>query len=132
MSEIDVADLAAKYVKLRDKIKEIEKQHEEALAPFREMKAQLEGVFATKLDEANVQSMKTAGGTITGTVRNSAVVEDMDAFRTFVVNMGEWDLADLRANAPAVKTWSEENKSLPPGVKFSSMRTISVRRPSST
>jgi hypothetical protein len=132
MSNVDIADLAAKFVRLRDKVKEIEKKHEEELKPFREARQQLEGIFATALDAANVQSMKTTGGTISATIRNSATVEDMDAFRSFVVNMGEWDLADLRANAPAVKSWSEENKQLPPGLKFTQMRAISVRRPSTT
>ncbi len=129
MSEVDVSKRAAQYVALRDKIKEIEKEHEEALRPYRDAQKQLEGVFATVLSTANVKSMKTEGGTITATERASATVDDMDAFRTHVVNMGDWDLADLRANAPAVRAWAEQNKQLPPGVKLSIMQTISVRRP---
>jgi len=131
-NEIDISDLAAKFVKLRDKMKEIEAKHEEELKPYRDMRVQLEGVFNDALTKANVLSMRTAGGTISATERASATVEDMDAFRTFVVNMGEWDLADLRANAPKVKAWSAENKQLPPGVKYAAIRTISVRRPSAT
>ena len=131
MSDIDIAFYAGKFVEIRDKMKEIEKKHDEELKPFREAKQQLEGMFATAL-AANVQSMKTSGGTIAATIRNSATVEDMDAFRSFVVNMGEWDLADIRANAPAVKAWTDENKQLPPGVKFTAFRSISVRRPSAS
>lgn len=132
MSEVDVAKRVAQFVTLRDKIKELEKKHEEELKPYREARVMLEGIFAEVLRTANVKSMKTEGGTITATERASATVDDMEAFRTHVVNMGDWDLADLRANAPAVRAWAEANQQLPPGVKFTTMQTISVRRPSST
>jgi len=132
MSDVDVAKRAKQYVDLRDKIKELEKKHEEELKPYREARQMLDGIFADVLQKANVKSMKTEGGTITATERASATVSDMEAFRAHVVNMGDWDLADLRANAPAVRAWADANQQLPPGIKFTVMQTISVRRPSAT
>lgn len=132
VSKIDVASLAAKFVKLRDLMKDIEKKHEEELRPYREAREQLEAVFATVLDAHKVKSMKTEGGTIGSTDRDSATLEDPEAFRLFVTQQGAWDLADIRANAKAVREYAEGTNSLPPGVKFTTMRSISVRRPSKT
>jgi hypothetical protein len=127
--QFDVAAYAAKYVALRDKIKEIEKKHEAELAPFKAAKEQLNGLFLDLLARNNTASMRTAGGTISKTERSSATVEDMHAFRTYVTQMGDWDLVDFRANAPAVRDYAQKNSQLPPGVKYSAVVTVSVRRP---
>lgn len=126
---MDVAKLVAQYVKLRDVIKEKEKEFDTAIKPYKDAKIELEGIFNQALLDSNTLSMRTEGGTISATIRSSATVQDMDAFRNFVIN-GNWDLADLRANAPLVREFADTHKQLPPGVKFSEIRTISVRRPS--
>lgn len=128
--QIDLNAYVAKYILIRDKISEIKKRHEQELAPLQEVKAMLDGVFGEQLSKNNTLSMRTDAGTIMATVRQSATLEDPLAFRTFVQKFGEWDLADVRANAPAVKEYADKNKQLPPGVKYSAIQTISVRRAS--
>lgn len=128
--EIDLTAYVDKYIKIRDKIAELNKQWEEQIAPLKEAKTALDALFGEHLTKNNVTSMRTSAGTITATERKSATLEDPLAFRTFVQQMGEWELADIRANAEAVKTYAEENKQLPPGVKYSAIYTISVRRAS--
>lgn len=130
--EFDLNGYVEKYIKLRDKIAEIKKRHDEELKPFAEAKGALDGLFGEHLTRMNTTSMRTRAGTITATERSSATLEDPGAFRAFVQNMGEWDLADIRANALAVKEWANANQQMPPGVKFSSIFTISVRRASAT
>lgn len=125
---IDLAAYVEKYIKVRDKLAEMNKEFEEKLRPLKEAKDALEGLFGEQLTKMNLKSMKTVHGTITATERASCTVDDMLAFRTFVQQMGEWDLADVRANAPAVKDYAEANKAWPPGVKYSAIYTISVRR----
>src|SRR5258708_40127200 len=126
----NLGELTAKYVKLRDLIAAKTKEFDEQLAPYKNLKNQLDAIFAGELGRTGAMSMRTEGGTISLTKRRSATLEDPLAFRTFVQNMGEWDLADIRANAEAVETYAETNKQLPPGVKFSAIFTVSVRRPS--
>jgi hypothetical protein len=128
---LDLTAYVDKYIQIRDKISEMNKEFDEKLRPLKEAKGALEGVFGEQLTKLNTKSMKTAAGTITATERGSATVEDMLAFRKFVQEMGEWELADVRANAPAVKEYAETNKQWPPGVKYSAIYTISVRRASS-
>src|SRR5262249_30507541 len=123
-------ELTAKYVKLRDLISAKTKAFEEELAPYKNLKNQLDAIFSAELARTGAMSMRTEGGTISLTKRNSATLEDPMAFRVFVQNMGEWDLADVRANANAVEEYAKKNQQLPPGVKFSAILTVSVRRPS--
>jgi hypothetical protein len=125
---VDIEKYVERFIKLRDKIKAIGEKHKAELAPYEEAKKQLEAIFADHLSRANVTSSKTAAGTVMALDRASATIEDTDAFRSFVVNNGEWDLADMRANTPAVEKFLEDQQALPPGVKMSRFRTISVRR----
>lgn len=128
---IDVAQRTRQYIQLRDKIDEISKRHEEELKPYKEMKAKLDAMLLDYLNQHNMKSAKAEGvGTITATDRKSATVADADAFRMFVTTQAMWDLADLRANAPAVAEYIEENAVEVPGVKLTMMRTLSVRRSS--
>ena len=64
--------------------------------------------------------------------KSSATVTDPEAFRAYVKDMGDWDVCDLRANAPAVLEYIKANGTLPPGVKYNTFRTLGVRRASST
>jgi hypothetical protein len=52
----------------------------------------------------------------------------MSAFWTYVVSQGDFDMVDKKANPTAVAEYIEKNKSPPPGVNFSVMETIGVRR----
>lgn len=128
--EVDLTAYVEKYIKVRDMIAEINKEWEAKIAPLKDVKNALDSFFGEQLTKMNVTSMRTSAGTITATERSSATLEDPLAFRTFVQQMGEWELADVRANAPAVKQYAEDNKQLPPGVKYSAIYTISVRRAS--
>lgn len=125
---VDIEALTAKYVVLRDKIKEIADRHAAELKPFNDMKGKLDAFLLDHLTQQNVKSMKTKAGTITRTDRKSCTVQDTDAFRTYVQNFGQWDLADLRANAPAVAQHLEDKGALPPGVNYSVFSSLSVRR----
>lgn len=130
---IDVAHRTKQYIQLRDKIAEITKRHDEELKPFKDMKAKLDGLLLNHLNLNNTKSMSTPGiGTITATDRKSATVKDADAFRLFVTTQAMWDLADLRANAPAVAEYIEDNAVEVPGVQLTMMRTLSVRRSNET
>lgn len=126
---IDVAHRTRQYIQLRDKIEEITKRHDEELKPFKDMKRKLDGMLLDHLNQNNTKTMSTPGiGTITATDRKSATVKDADAFRLFVTTQAMWDLADLRANAPAVAEYIAENAIDVPGVQLTMMRTLSVRR----
>lgn len=125
----DIAKRIQQALQLRDKISEIKEKHDEELAPYKKLQEELHGLLMEALNRANVKSMSAPKiGVIMINERNSASLEDVEAFRSFVVNMGEWDLADLRANATRVQEYVTDNGSLPPGVKVSTFRTLGLRR----
>jgi hypothetical protein len=126
--EIDLTKRVAQFIAIRDKMAEIKKRHEEELQPLMSARTALEGFFGEQLNRMGVVSMRTEAGTVSATERKSATVEDMEAFRGWLVAEQEWEIADLRANAPKVAAYAEEHHVLPPGIKYSSMYSISVRR----
>lgn len=127
---IDVEKRVAQFVQLRDKIKEISDKHEAELAPYKQAKSQLEAELLEHLNANHMKSARTAAGTVNVSEKTSCRVEDTDAFRSFVVNNGEWDLCDMKANAPAVEKYMEEQQAPPPGVIVNRFRTVGVRRAS--
>lgn len=130
MSDVKLDQLAGKYVALRDKVREIKEKHKQELAPFGEALDKLEVYLLDYLNSAGATSVRTSAGTITKSHRDSASIADMEAFWTFVVTQGDFDLCDRKANVTAVRDFIEKNNAPVPGVNFSSQQTISVRRAS--
>jgi len=118
------------YVLVRDKIKEITERHTEELKPFVELQNALTAWFTEQLDKVGAASVKTAEGTVYRSTRYSASLNDPKAFMDYVIANKKWDLLDRKANSTAVRDFIEQNKSEPPGVKLSAIRTIGVRRAS--
>lgn len=125
---MDVNKRAAQYVKLRDKVKQITEKHKEELAPYNDLMARMRGEFVGFLHDTKQESAKTSSGTIYLTTKSTASLEDADAFMRHVIGTEAWDLLDRRANSSAVKAYIDENNTLPPGVKFSQVVDVGVRR----
>lgn len=124
----DVNVRIAQYVGLRDKIKALDDAHKEKMKPFREMLETLGGVLLDHLKNIAADSVATPSGTVYKTVKNSASIADGTAFWHYVSTNEEWDLIDKKANVSAVMDYIEAHNSPPPGVNFSSMVTVGVRR----
>lgn len=118
------------YVKVRDKIKELNEAHDLKVAPLVELQNKLTGLLQGFLESTNSESVKTANGTCYTSTRYSASLPDAGAFMNFVIDNKHFDLLDRRANATAVRAYVETNGALPPGVNLSALRTIGVRRKS--
>lgn len=116
------------YVLLRDKIKEMDDAHKAKMKPFRETLDMLNSVLLNQLNTTGAESIKTSGGTIYRTERNTASLEDADKFMQFVVDKEAFDLLDRKANVTAVMEFLGENGIYPPGVKVSKSIQVGVRR----
>jgi hypothetical protein len=125
---VDINQRVEQYVMLRDKIKELDDAHKEKMKPFKETLEKLGNVLMDHLNTAGAESVKTSGGTFYKSSKKSASLADADAFMTFVIEKGLFELMDRKANATAVEDFVNENGVLPPGVKFSMVTTINVRR----
>ena len=116
------------YIKLRDTKKERDEAHKESLKKVVAAMDRLEAGLLEFLNDSGTNSVASDAGTAYRSVKTSASVEDKDAFWSFVIETGQREALDVKANATFVKTYMEENESVPPGVKVSQIQTVGVQR----
>lgn len=126
-TEPTVDEQVAKYLEIRDLIKELDDAHDAKLKPLREIQERVAGWLQEFMDRTGIDAVKTKHGTAYTTTRYSATLPDPEAFMQFIVAHGKFELLDRRANLTAVKDYVEENKSLPPGCNLTPFKKVNVR-----
>lgn len=116
------------YIKLRDKIKEIETKHKEELKPYKDTLEKLNAVILAHLNLVGGESIRTSAGTAYITAKKSASLADPQAFMEYVISNEAWDLLDRKANSTAVADYIEQHDAPPPGVNFTTTNVVGVRR----
>lgn len=127
-NEVDFNKRIEQYVKLRDKIKELKEGYEALLNPYVTALEKLNGMILDHLNNISADSVATPSGTAYRTAKKSASLADPDIFMNYVITNGAWGLLDRKANVTAVADFIETNKSLPPGVNFTQVFVVGVRR----
>jgi len=127
---IDYEKRISQYVQLRDAKKLIQDKHKLELAPINDTMEKLEALFMRELALSNQDSAKSKAGTVYKTTKKTASLEDGDSFMSFVIGGEHWELLDRKANVTAVEEFLNENKALPPGVKYTEVEEVGVRRAS--
>ena len=117
------------YIQLRDRIKQIDEAHDTERKKYSILMEEVGGLIQAFLDANKLENLKTEHGTAYVTKRYTASLADPDAFMKFVIDNNEFTLLDRRANATAVREYTEEHKVQPPGVNLTTMQTVGVRRP---
>jgi len=125
---MDVDKKVEQYVKLRDKISEIEAMHKDRLKPYKEALTTLNDALLGHLIAQGADRVGTKNGTVYRTVKKTASIQDMSAFWTYVVTQGDFDMIDKRANPTRVADYIAQNGAPPPGVNFSEINTVGVKR----
>lgn len=127
---MDVNDIVAKYLKLREKRDTIMREAKEKAAKIDEHLDKIEGQVMGLMDQLGVNSVSTDDGTAYVAERTSVTVGDWDCFLDQVKKEGLWHMLERRANKSAVDEYKNENNDLPAGVNYRVVRTINVRRKS--
>lgn len=125
----DFTDNASTFRKICAKIDAIEAEHEAELKPYKEAKKALQDWFLVKLNEMNVENIKTAEGTIHKRSRKTASIEDKSAFLGYLIENRAWDMLDLRCNSTAAHEFLGAHNEPPPGVKTSTFTDTYVLAP---
>lgn len=123
-SAVDIEAWVAESVLYRteiDKAYEIIKQYEAEMAVINNRLLQY-------LADTKQKSARTAAGTVTAAVRETASLFDPDAFMNYVREHDAWELMERRAAKIACKDYAETNGVLPPGVKLNTIHYLSVRK----
>jgi len=117
------------YIKLRDEKAKVEARHKEEMKQYTEAMALIEGYLKDYLQKQNLQHIAT--GDITAFLSRSrkATLQDSGIFREFIIENGNFDLADFRPKVEAVEDYLEEHDGqTPPGVNFTTAVTLRVNR----
>lgn len=126
--QIDVEKRVGQYVQLRDLKAEMEAKHEEELKPVKQTMLMIEEELKMALNTMNATNMKTTQGTVSITNKASASAADLNAFWTWVVTQGAFDMLDRKPNVTAITEYVNQNGVPPPGVNYSIRVGIGVRR----
>jgi hypothetical protein len=125
---IDFEKRVMQFVACRDKIASMDKEHDAKVKPYKQALEMLRGELLGHLNTINADSVNSKAGTVYKSQKKSATIADPGAFRSFIIEHGLYDLVDWRANAPQVEKYMNDNKELPPGVNYSSVFVVGVRR----
>jgi hypothetical protein len=126
---VNVDDVVAAYVKLRDKKDSMEAAVKEQTKGLKEKMAQLEAWLKERADADGVTSFKTKHGTAFLTTTDYANVADWDAVLNFIRDNEAFDMLEKRVSKIAVRGYIESNKAVPAGVNYGTKLEINIRKP---
>ncbi len=129
MSDLSADKLAKIYIKMRDTLQQMEREHEERVA---DLKSQMETV-ETELMEickaTGADSIKTPHGTVIRSVKTRYWTSDWESMHNFIQDHKAFDLLERRIHQTNMKSWLEENPNfLPQGLNSESRYSVTVRR----
>lgn len=127
-TNVDVEKRVGQYIKLRDLKAEMKEKHDAELKPVNETMAMIEDELKSALNAVNATNMKTDAGTVSLSIKASASAADINAFWTWVITQGAFDMLDKKPNVTAITEYVNQNGAPPPGVNYSTYQGIGVRR----
>lgn len=124
---LNLEDVTASYVKVRDQVAELKKQITEKQVVL----DKFESYFLKVMQDTGQTGLKTAAGTVSKSTRSTVSVADKDAFFDgWVLPNKAWEFMNVSANKSSVEAYKEAHEGdLPPGLNWTEVVTISVRRP---
>jgi len=129
MSEPNVDQVVAAYIKLRDKKEVIEARAKEEVKEIKEKMIKFETWLREQADAQGVTSFKTKHGTAFITTVDFANVENWDAVLNFIKSNNAFDMLERRVSKTAVRGYIESMKSVPSGVNYGTRLEVNVRKP---
>ena len=125
---VDVEKRVGQYIKLRDLKAEMKEKHEAELKPVNETMVMIEDELKSALQAVNATNMKTDAGTVSLSIKASASAADINAFWTWVITQGAFDMLDKKPNVTAITEYVKQHGVAPPGVNYTTYQGIGVRR----
>ena len=126
---VDLGRLILNYVAVRDRKREIERKHKDYIKSYDQVLDEISSKLMKIMQDSNVDSLSTEGGTAYQVTKASATIRDPSAFREYVIEQTCFDLVDWRANANAVMKFIDETGFVPPGLNTHTFTKVLVRRP---
>ncbi len=126
---VNVDDVIATYMKLRDQKATIEAEVKDKVSSIRAKMEKLEAWIKEKADAEGVTSFKTKHGTAFLTTTDYANVADWDAVLNFIQENQAFDMLEKRVSKTAVRGYIDQTKAVPPGINYGTKLEVNVRKP---
>lgn len=123
-----VDQMVDRFVRLRDKVAKIKKEHTAELEPFNAAMDTLEGLLIGVLNTNSVTSMRSEHGTIYTSSRVTAKVVRWSQALEYIQQNEAWELLDARVSKVAAEAIITESGQPIPGVEMTRETTLNVRR----
>lgn len=125
---MDLKDLIARYVDLRDKKAQKKAEFDSQLARYDEAMGKIENVLLATMNQSGLESVRAEAGTAYKAKQVRVGVADWDAIRGFIAENDAWYMLDKRVSKTGVLQYKEEHGALPPGLNYAEEFVINVRR----
>ena len=128
--QIPLDKLARVYRKIRTKIQDMTKVHEEAVGVLEQQRDEIAAEMKDRMLASGLKSVRTDEGTIMLGIKVRYSTQDWDSFKKFVIEHEAVELLERRIAQGNMKQFLEENPTLlPPGLNSDSEYAITVRKP---
>lgn len=126
--QVDINAIVAKYIKLRDAIDRINKEAKAKVADLEGAQKTLESVLMKLAQEQGVSSFKTDAGTAFIATKTHAGIADWARVVEYIEANKAWNLLNKAVNKTAVQEYINQHETPPPGVNWTTLQEIQVRR----
>lgn len=128
MSDHNASELADIYIKMRERIRELE----DKVKTIKEQQAMVADKMLELCNEQDANSLTTTNGTISRRLNSSYWTSDWDSFYNFVKDNDAYHLLEKRIHNGNMKEFLADNPdAVPMGLQARKQYIISVRKPTS-
>ena len=128
MSDHNASELADIYIKMRERIRELE----DKVKTIKEQQAMVADKMLELCNEQDANSLTTTNGTISRRLNCSYWTSDWDSFYNFVKDNDAYHLLEKRIHNGNMKEFLADNPdAVPMGLQARNQYIISVRKPTS-
>ena len=129
MTKVTMDAVVERYIQLRDKKERINTQAKAEIHEINGKMAKLEQYVQMKAKADGVNSFKTDKGTAYLKETPFASVSDWDAILAFVREHDLYHMLTKGVSKLAVKDYLDHTNAVPPGVKYGTVVSVGVRKP---
>lgn len=128
MSQVNVDNVIAAYLKLRDQRSQLKKEYDTNDAVLKDKMEKLEVWLMQQMQVANATQM----GSVYGTAYQQTVMKgncsDWPSFWSFLQETGRFDMMEKRVAVKTIQSYYEETGQLPPGINVNPELRVVVRK----
>lgn len=125
----DINAIVEHYLVLRDHKTKLDAEHKARVAEIDAQMKNAEVFLLNQLNETGLDRLGAAAGTVMVSVKTFPGFDDKQATLDFIKLTGNVELLQQRLSSTAVKEFMDSHGGeLPPGVKITTERAISIRR----